>query len=161
MRLTSVALCAALVASSSLASPNAKAQTVGVSSSNSRAIIAVLDESAADWNRGDIDAFATSYKNSADILFMGKTIQHGYAQMLARYKASYPSRAAMGTLSFTSLEVQPLDTRFATVTGHYHLERTREGGGAADGFFLLVMEKTSTGWKIVRDDTTNLPAAEK
>jgi len=63
----------------------------------------------------------------------------------------------MGTLTYTGLEVQPLDERFATVTGRFHLERTAAGGGNADGFYLLVMEKTPEGWKIVRDDTTVLP----
>ena len=121
---------------------------------DAQAIITVLNKSADDWNRGDLDAFATSYKNSPDILFMGRTIQHGYAQMLAHYKSAYTNPAAMGTLNFTQLEVQPLDAHFATVTGRFHLERTPAGGGNADGFFLLVMENTPTGWKIVRDDTT-------
>jgi fructoselysine-6-P-deglycase FrlB-like protein len=47
------------------------------------AIFAVLNHSADDWNRGDLDAFATSYKNSPDILFIGSTTSRGYAQMLA------------------------------------------------------------------------------
>jgi len=122
-----------------------------------QAIIKVLNKSIDDWNRGDIDAFATSYKNSPDIVFMGRTIQHGYAQMLGRYKAAYPDPAAMGTLSFTQLAVQTLDARFATVTGSFHLERTAAGGGNADGYFLLVVESTPAGWKIIRDSTTVIP----
>ena len=128
-----------------------------------QAIIKVLNKSADDWNRGDLDAFATSYKNSPDIVFMGRTIQHGYAQMLTRYKTAYPAAAAMGTLSFTQLAVQPLDARFATVTGSFHLERTAAGGGNADGYFLLVMELVNpaehipAGWKIIRDSTTVIP----
>jgi ketosteroid isomerase-like protein len=120
------------------------------------AITSLLNKSVEDWNRGDLDAFATSYKNSPDILFMGRTIQHGYAQMLARYKSAYPNQAAMGKLSFTQLEVQPLDARFATVTGTFHLERSTNGGGSADGYFLLVVEHTPAGWKIIRDATTAL-----
>jgi uncharacterized protein (TIGR02246 family) len=120
------------------------------------AITSVLERSAAAWNHGDIDAFATSYKDSPDILFIGRTVRRGYAQMLAGYKAAYPSQTAMGKLSFVHLEVQPLDARFATVTGHFHLQRSVKGGGDADGFFLLVMENTPKGWKIVRDDTTVL-----
>ena len=121
------------------------------------AILSVLNKSVDDWNRGDIDTFATCYKNSPDILFMGRTIQHGYEQMLARYKAAYPTPAAMGTLSFDQLAVQPLDEHFATVTGTFHLERTAAGGGNANGYFLLVMERTHAGWKIVRDATTVVP----
>jgi len=120
-------------------------------------IKAMMDKSAADWNRGDIDAFATAYKNSPDILFMGATIQHGYAAMVARYKQAYPNKATMGTLTFSRIEVQPLDERFATVTGRFHLERTGDGGGNDDGYYLLVVEKTKDGWKIVRDDSSELP----
>ena len=121
------------------------------------AIIAMLNGTAVDWNRGDLDAFAKGYKNSPDILFMGQTIQHGYGQMLARYRKSYPNKAAMGNLTFSELQVQPLDERFATVTGRFHLERTAAGGGNAGGYFLLVVEKTPAGWKIIRDDTTGDP----
>lgn len=126
-------------------------------SSSAQAIRAVLDKQVVDWNRGDMESFATGYKNSPDILFMGSKISRGYAQMLDTYRKGYSTREKMGTLSFTGLEVQPLDANFATVTGNFHLERTEAGGGNADGYFLLVFEKTPTGWKIVRDDTTVPP----
>jgi Domain of unknown function (DUF4440) len=121
------------------------------------AIRAVLDKQVVDWNRGDIETFATGYKNSPDILFIGSKISRGYAQMLDTYRKGYSTKEKMGTLSFTWLEVQPLDDRFATVTGNFHLERTAAGGGNADGHFLLVFEKTPAGWKIIRDDTTIPP----
>jgi len=122
-----------------------------------QAIRAVLDKQVVDWNRGDLDAFATGYKNSPDILFMGSKISRGYAQMLDTYRNGYSTKEKMGTLNFTALEVQPLDEHFATVTGNFHLERTAAGGGNADGYFLLVVEKTPAGWKIVRDATTVPP----
>ena len=126
-------------------------------SPSAQAIRSVLDKQVVDWNRGDLDAFATGYKNSPDILFMGSKISRGYAQMLDTYRKGYSTREKMGTLSFTGLEVQSLDANFATVTGNFHLERSAAGGGNADGYFLLVMEKTPAGWKIVRDDTTVPP----
>jgi ketosteroid isomerase-like protein len=63
----------------------------------------------------------------------------------------------MGTLTFSHFEVQPLDDHFATATGNYHLDLSAEEGSTADGYYLLVFEKTPQGWKIVRDDTTTLP----
>jgi hypothetical protein len=120
-----------------------------------QAIRAVLDKQVVDWNRGDMDAFATGYKNSPNILFIGSRMNRGYAQMLEGYRKAYSTKEKMGVLSFTGLEVQPLDERFATVTGNFHLERTATGGGNADGYFLLVFEKTPDGWKIIRDDTTS------
>ena len=123
----------------------------------SQAIRAVLDKQVEDWNRGDLETFAAGYKNSPDILFIGSKISRGYAQMVETYRRNYGTKEKMGTLSFSELEVQPLDEKFATVTGHFHLERTAAGGGNSDGHFLLVFEKTPDGWKIVRDDTTVPP----
>ena len=122
-----------------------------------QAIRSVLDKQVVDWNRGDLESFASGYKNSPDILFMGSKISRGYAQMLETYRKGYSTKEKMGTLNFANLEVQPLDERFATVTGNFHLERTEAGGGNADGYFLLVVEKTPDGWKIVRDSTTVPP----
>lgn len=128
------------------------------SSADSTAIRTLLDQQAADWNRGDLTAFATCYKNSPDILFVGaKKISRGYAQMLERYRTQYPTRAAMGTLTYSDLETQPLDAHFATVTGKFHLARTAAGGGDASGSYMLVLEKTPQGWKIVRDVTMAAP----
>ena len=134
-----------------------KASAQAVKPPEATAILAMLNRQADDWNRGDLDAFATGYKNSPDILFMGQTIRHGYDQMLAGYRKSFPNREAMGKLTFTNLQVQPLDEHFATVTGRFHLERTAAGGDNAGGYYLLVIEKTPAGWKIIRDDTTGDP----
>ena len=125
--------------------------------SAAQSIRAVLDKQVVDWNRGDLEAFAKGYKNSPDILFIGSRINHGYAQMVEGYRQNYSTKEKMGVLSFTGLEIQPLDEHFATVTGNFHLERTAAGGGNSDGYFLLVMEKTPAEWKIVRDDTTVPP----
>ena len=131
------------------------------SSSADVAIRASFDKQAADWNRGDLDAFATAYKNSPDILFIGSKVSRGYAQMLERYRTVYSTREKMGTLSFSDIEVQPLDDRFATATGEFHLARTAAGGGDASGSYLLVFEKTPDGWKIVRDVTIPAPKPQQ
>lgn len=123
------------------------------------AIRAVFAQQAVDWNRGDLDSFATGYKNSPDILFIGSKISRGYAGMLERYRTVFSTREKMGTLTYSDIEVQPLDARFATATGRFHLERTAAGGGDAGGSYMLVFEKTSQGWKIIRDVT--IPAAKQ
>lgn len=157
MRLSRNSFVLAILAVLFSLSGTVRAQSAAKTSASS-AILAMLNHQADDWNRGDLDAFATGYKNSPDILFMGRTIRRGYDQMLAGYRKSFPTRDAMGMLTFTNLEVQPLDQHFATVTGRFHLERTASGGGDASGYFLLVVEKTPAGWKIIRDDTTDDPS---
>lgn len=144
-----------------LAAAAAVAQGTGTQTHPAAEIRALLTQQARDWNRGDLEAFATGYKDAPDILFMGKRVSHGYAGMLEGYRKAYPTPEKMGMLTFSDLEVQPLDASFATATGHFHLQRSAAGGGNADGFFLLVLEKTGQGWKIVRDDTTAADPAPK
>jgi uncharacterized protein (TIGR02246 family) len=118
------------------------------------AIRGVLNAQVASWNRGDVSAFMQGYKNSPSTTFVGKTVRHGYAAILARYQETYAGQEKMGQLSFDGLEVNQLDAHYATVTGHYHLARTASAGGNAEGIFSLVFEKTHSGWKIILDHTS-------
>ena len=117
-------------------------------------VVKVLTQQERAWNQGNIDVFAQGYKNSPDILFIGHQVSRGYTSMLLDYKGNYPTKDAMGTLSFTDLEPKILDEHFAIVIGKYHLDRTKKYGGPADGIFSLVFEKTDAGWKIILDHTT-------
>lgn len=118
------------------------------------AIIKVILAQEKAWNQGDIDSFVQAYKDSPDTLFLSGNINRGFAGMAESYHHQYPSRAAMGTLGFSELEVRPLDEHFALCIGKYHLDRSKKEGGNADGLFSLVFEKTDKGWKIVVDHTT-------
>jgi ketosteroid isomerase-like protein len=117
-------------------------------------VVKVLLAQERAWNKGDIDAFASGYKNSPDTLFIGSELYHGYDQMLGRYKKSYPDKATMGLLSFSDLQPRALDDKYAIVTGHFSLERDKKHGGPASGIFSLVFEKTDEGWKIILDHTS-------
>ncbi len=124
------------------------------SSASQTAIRNVLDAQVAAWNRGDITSFMQGYKDSPATTFVGKTVRHGYATILDRYRTMYGGKEKMGELSFTDLEITPLDAHIATVTGHYHLTRSAAAGGDAEGLFSLVFEKTGSGWKIILDHTS-------
>jgi ketosteroid isomerase-like protein len=47
-----------------------------------------------------------------------------------------------------------MNEKFAVCIGKYHLDRAKKLGGATEGIFSLVLEKTDQGWKIVVDHTT-------
>ncbi len=126
---------------------------LGAESSQS-AIRQVLIDQQAAWNRGDIVAFMHGYEDSPQTTFIGKTVEHGYAMILARYRRNYGSREAMGQLAFSDLDVRMLGPEHAVVTGHFHLARTQAGGGEAAGVFSLVFEKKREGWKIILDHTS-------
>jgi ketosteroid isomerase-like protein len=116
-------------------------------------IIKVLLAQENAWNKGDLAAFTSSFKDSPDTLFITHQVFRGFAGLLEEYKRDYPNKAAMGTLAYSDLEVHPLDENFAIVIGKYHLERGKKGGNA-EGLFSLVFENTDNGWKIVLDHTT-------
>jgi ketosteroid isomerase-like protein len=118
------------------------------------AIRKVLDAQVEAWNRGDVTTFMQGYDNAPTTTFVGKSIAHGYADVLARYQKNFGSHDKMGTLNFTDIEITPLDPQISTVTGRYHLARTSSGGGDASGIFSLVFKKTPAGWKIVLDHTS-------
>jgi uncharacterized protein (TIGR02246 family) len=120
------------------------------------AIRNLLDQQTADWNRGDIDAFMKSYEDSPQTTFVGQKVEYGYANILARYKRLYATPAAMGKLAFTHLAIRVLDANFAVATGNFHLDRTKEAGGNADGIFSLIFKKEPQGWKIILDHTSRV-----
>ena len=117
-------------------------------------VIKVLLKQEAAWNRGDLDSFAEGYKNSPDTLFINNQIQRGYTGMLDAYHHNYPTKETMGQLTFSELEVHPIDDQVAVCLGKYHLDRSKKSGGSAEGLFSLVLQKTEKGWKIVVDHTT-------
>jgi ketosteroid isomerase-like protein len=117
-------------------------------------IVKIITSQENAWNRGDLNAYAATYKNSPADIFIGGQITHGFDRWLADDRQAYPNRAAMGTLAFSAIEPHLLDEHYATVIGRYHLDRSKKAGGAADGVFSLVLEKTPEGWKIILDHTT-------
>jgi ketosteroid isomerase-like protein len=117
-------------------------------------VVKVLNAQERAWNQGNIDAYTSAFKNSKETLFVADHITRGYEQVLFDYKHNYATRQAMGTLTFSELEPHVLDEKFAVIVGRYHVDREKKAGGAADGVFSLVLEKTEQGWKIVVDHTT-------
>lgn len=118
-------------------------------------VVKVLLAQERAWNEGNMEGFTAGYKNSPDTLFIGNLITRGFEGMVATYKRNYPDRATMGRLTFSDLEPHLLDDRFATLTGHFALERDKKHGGNVGGVFSLVLEKTPQGWKIILDHTTS------
>jgi len=118
-------------------------------------IHAMLDNSRAAWNRGDLAAFAADYEDSPETTFVGKDVTRGgTAAILARYRAHYPTREAMGTLAYSEVQVRELAPGLVLVNGKYELQRTAAGGGDASGRFTLVIRKTAKGWKIIHDHSS-------
>jgi uncharacterized protein (TIGR02246 family) len=113
----------------------------------------VLTEQQAAWNRGDVKAFMAGYDNSPSTTFVGKSVTHGWQNVMDHYLAVYDTREKMGRLEFSDLDVRVLDEATAVVTGRFHLTRTEAAGGDASGVYSLVFRRGAGGWKIVLDHT--------
>lgn len=115
-------------------------------------IRAVMNAQAEAWNNGDIDGFMRGYWNSDKLVFVsGTNVTRGWRRTLDRYKKSYDSRAKMGTLVFSDLEITVLAEDAAVVLGSWSLARPADN---PNGKFTLVFRKFKTGWRIVLDHTS-------
>jgi ketosteroid isomerase-like protein len=111
-----------------------------------------LSAQAEAWNRGDIDAFMEGYAKIPGLRFAsGATVTYGWEQTLANYKKRYPDRAAMGTLTFSELDITILAPDSALVFGRWRLKTEK---GEPNGLFTLLWRKTDAGWRIVADHTS-------
>ena len=111
-----------------------------------------LTEQAAAWNRGDLESFMAGYAKIPTLRFAsGGKVTYGWQETLDHYKERYPDRAAMGTLTFSDLDITLLSPDAALVFGRWRLQTER---GEPNGLFTLLWRKTETGWHIVADHTS-------
>jgi beta-aspartyl-peptidase (threonine type) len=111
----------------------------------------MLEQQAQAWNAGDIDAFMAPYWHSPDLTFSSAgQVTRGWQATLDRYRRRYPTREAMGRLTFSDIEVTQPGPNVALVLGRWRLERTEPIGGG----FTLVLRKYAGNWVIVHDHTS-------
>jgi len=141
-RIVILALGAVLFAGSALAR---------ISARDLSAVRAVLDAQVAAWNAGDIDGYMAGYARSDDTMFVGADVTLGWSKVRDRYKAKYDSRAKMGTLAFSELNLRPLGNDDVVVTGAWKLTRDAD---APHGRFTLIVHRRPEGWRIVYDHSS-------
>ncbi|RIJ32466.1 YybH family protein [Henriciella mobilis] len=153
--LAATALCLAgfSVTACQTAEPAAADASVPSVAEDEAAITALLDRQDEAWNAGDIEGFMDGYWQSPELRFAsGGTVVRGYAPTLERYRTRYSSRAAMGTLDTSDLEIVRLSPDAAIVHGRWQLERENDTPG---GLFTLVLRRMDGEWKIISDTTTS------
>jgi ketosteroid isomerase-like protein len=115
-------------------------------------IRAVLETQVEAWNRDDMNAFMQGYWKSDKTEFVGSNgILRGWQAVLDRYRKAYPDGRAMGTLTFSGLEITVLSPTAALVLGKWRLDREADHPG---GVFTLVFRKFPEGWRIINDHTS-------
>ena len=115
-------------------------------------IRSVLQAQQAAWNRGDIDGFMKGYARCSSTVFISEdTIRHGWQTVRDRYRKKYSSRAKMGTLMFSDLEITVLSSNWAVASGRWKLKRADD---QPHGRFTLILKGLPEGWRIVHDHTS-------
>jgi ketosteroid isomerase-like protein len=115
-------------------------------------ISALLDESAAAWNRGDLDGHLAD--NADSITFMtGRgpvTGKDKTAEILRR--AFFRDGKPVQALRFEQVTIRPLGGGHALVVGRFVLT----GGGEPErsGWFSTVWERRSEGWRVIHDHSS-------
>jgi ketosteroid isomerase-like protein len=118
---------------------------------------ALLQRSAADWNRGDLAGFMSDYaKDSLTGYMAGGHVQYGWQPMYDRYYRNYfaPGKSH-DSLSFDEVRVRALTTDLAYATARFKL--SRGDSVVASGPFTLVLQKQGEGWKILHDHSSADP----
>ena len=117
-----------------------------------QSIKSVMEKQTAAWNAGDIDGFMQGYWNSPNLVFVsGDNVTRGWQQTTDRYKKSYDTRAKMGVLTFSELEVNVLGKDSAVVLGRWKVAHEPKD---SQGRFTLIFRKFKDGWKIIHDHTS-------
>ena len=127
----------------------------GLAAAQTPNLEALMKTSEAAWNRGDLESFVLDYDDSPETTFIGRTVTRGSRQaILDRYRRSYATREAMGTLTFSEMTARLIAADIAILIGRFELKRTPAGGGDTSGRFTLVWKRTPDGWKIIHDHSS-------
>lgn len=112
-------------------------------------IRAVLDSTAAGWNRGDLSRYLWAYADSATAMGANGP-ERGVAAIEAQMRRGFwRTGRPLQVLHYEHVEVRPLGAGHALVTGQYVLT----GGGQAQrtGWFTTVWARTPAGWRMIHD----------
>ncbi|MBZ5590233.1 MAG: polysaccharide deacetylase family protein [Acidobacteriia bacterium] len=125
-------------------------------------VTALLQEQAAAWNRGDLDAFCAVYDEDA-VFLTPSGLARGRQAVLERYRTRYPTTEAMGALTLEPIEFRdaggigvdpagglgPDKPEGLSLVARWTL-RTSDGT-LRTGLTLLVLHRRGETWRIVQD----------
>ncbi|HTI61431.1 YybH family protein [Mucilaginibacter sp.] len=115
------------------------------------AIITAMNNSAGDWNKGDLNSFMTMYTDSSTMMYPTGPV--GLAAIRKLYATKYfNGKMPKQKLSYSEFKVTMLGKKYALLTGKF----TLAGNSLPErsGRYSLVMVLTKQGWKILHDHSS-------
>ena len=116
--------------------------------SKEAAIIAAMNNSANDWNKGDLDSFMKMYTESSTMMMPTGPV--GKSAIRELYEKKYfNGKMPKQNLFYDEMKVTLLGENYALLTGKF----TLSGNNLPErsGRYSLVMIYTKDGWKILHD----------
>jgi len=120
-------------------------------------IVTMLANAAANWNRGDLDAFVSDYLPGTVTTYIGsRGVLRGPEAIRAAYAPRFAPGGVRDSLSFELLDVDPLAPDAINVIATYFLARRVNGRDSitARGPTSLVMRRVDGRWRIVHDHSS-------
>lgn len=112
------------------------------------AIISAMNNSADEWNKGDLEDFMKMYTDSSTMMYPTGPV--GLSSIRDLYEKKYfNGKMPKQNLSYSDMKVTMLGTNYALLTG----KSTLKGGNLPErsGVYSLVMVLGKDGWKILHD----------
>ena len=125
-----------------------KAQSGANTNPKATAIISAMNNSAKDWNKGDLESFMKMYTDSSTMI--KPTGPAGLAAIRDLYEKKYfNGKMPKQNLDYSEMKVTMLGDNYALLTGKF----TLSGNNLPErsGRYSLVMVYTKDGWKILHD----------
>ena len=117
----------------------------------------MLSRAAANWNRGDLDAFMEDYLPGDSTTFIGgRGLVRGPGAIRASYAPRFAPGAVRDSLSFVVLDVDPIAPGVVNLIAQYTLAR-RVGARdsvTARGPTSLLLRRVEGRWRIVHDHSS-------
>nr|WP_184646537.1 nuclear transport factor 2 family protein [Sphingopyxis sp. JAI128] len=122
------------------------------------AILKVVADMEAAWNRGDFAGYMAGFRNPGVIFVSGGRIQDGWQGTLDHYVHDYGgSPERRGTLHFYDIDVDVLAPDAALLISHYRLTRSER---AQQGINTRLFRKVDGRWVIAMNHVSSYdPAA--
>ena len=115
-------------------------------------IQSMLDESAASWNRGDLDGHLADNADSISFMTRNGPIVGKSKTADALRRSFFKDGKPVQQLRFEQVTIRRLGEGHALVVGRFILF----GGGQAEqsGWFSTIWERQAAGWRVIHDHSS-------
>jgi len=117
-----------------------------------RQIKEMLDESAASWNRGDLDGHLADNADSIAFMTRNGPIIGKAKTADALRRSFFKDGKPVQQLRFERVTIRRLGAEHALVVGRFILD----GGGQPEhsGWFSTIWERQAAGWRVIHDHSS-------